>query len=874
MVTRHVRRGVLGALLLVFGAWADSRLRADPPNDEELRRAIQDLGHERFAVRQRAFKLLEAAGDRAEPLLRAAARSDVPEIERQARLLLERLIFRITPETPPEIAQRLIRFHQAAGRSAHQAQVLRELLELGDSAHEQVLRLLDASAVDQRRWILDELSRDDWRILSALVARGHDDIALELMNEALEAQLTSVIPHFASAVTQRGQLDLWLADFQKRLDRRSLTFDARVLTSLALHRGDAERARDAARRANDAALLRQLLIETDQWSELAEAIAVRSLAPSTMGDWGLRLAALRQLSRQDDWTQELALIDDVRFEPRGRGRPARTNWNLAKILLLNEQTERALEFLSKSGESRALVELKAARGDVREALQLSEAAAHAEQGGRLAARVAHVDFLFRLGLIEQARTWVERLNTHRGEVPESLWLESKIAWLIRLGMREEARRVVLAASESPETRLGALLAALEPRLGADADICWRLLAQLDPENSTEQRLDRLHDIASGRSDLKELERLVRQRVPVTELNGVKQYEAVARLVARWGLVQAARDLLNDPAWEEAPAEAVVWLGDTLADHRLWAEAAAAYRRAWQRERTAPLPLYLHADAIRRLNPQHPEILAWIQRSHRIPLGNLGVRQAFYTALRSRGFADDAFEELRTCYRLRDAGTSSIIEVSDELARQQVRRGKPEEAAALIQRNILRVMPPSRGYVRYEAYLHMPAMFRLLRALTFYQQGDATAAQKEAELAESLSPLLGEIPWRLVPVLRQRGDEAAAERMLGRFSERWQRIIADFPDHAEAHHQLARLDLFVRQQAERALESARKAVELDPLNPAYMETLAEVQYQTGKPQEAVATMQRCRHLPKADGPRCRRILDHYERGESARRILEE
>lgn len=874
MVIRHVARGALGALFLLLGTLREARLHAEPPRDEELRQAIQDLGHERFAVRQRALKLLEAAGERAEPLLRAAARSDVPEIERQARMLLERLIFRIAPDTPPPIADRLIRFHQERDRSAQQAQILRELLELGDSAHDHVLRLLDASSVDQRRWILDEFSRDNWRILASLVARGHDEIALDLMNEALEAQLLSITPHFVFAVAQRGQLDVWVSDFQKRLDRGGLAFDARVLTSLALHRGDLDRALNAARRANDPLLLRHVWIETEQWSELADSTAVRSLAPSTIGDWGLRLTALQRLGRQDEWTQELTLLDGVSFEPRGRGRPSRTSWNLAKILLLNEQTARALALLSKLGESRALVELKAARGDVREAWQLSEAAAQAEQGGRIATRLAHVEFLFRLGLKEQARTWLERLNTQRGEVPEPLWLESKIAWLIRLGMREEAKRLVCAASESSETRLGTLLAALEPRLGPDADICFRLLSQVDPESGLEQRLDRLHDLATERAERNDLERLVRQRVPITEVNGVKQYEAVARLVARWGLVQTAMDLLRDPAWHEAPAEALIWLGDTLFDHRHWAEAAAAYQRAWQRERTAPLPLFLYADATSRLNPQHPDVASRIQRSHRVPMGNLALRQSFYTSLRSRGFAGDALEELQTCYKLRDFGASSIIEMTDELARHHVRMGKPEEAVSLIQKNVLRIMPPSRGYVRYEAYLHLPATLRLLRAWALYRQGDGTAAQKEADLAESLSPLLTEIPWRLVPVLRQRGEHAAAERMLERFDERWQRIVEDFPDYAEAHHQRARLDLFLRQQAERALASARRAVELDPLNPTYHETLAEVLFQTGQPREALATILRCRRLPKADWHRCRRILDRYERGESALPILDE
>ena len=72
---------VAAAMLVAAPAFAQPA----KPTDEQIRQAVTDLGDERFAVRQRALKLLISAGDTAEKPLREAANSRDPEVERQAR---------------------------------------------------------------------------------------------------------------------------------------------------------------------------------------------------------------------------------------------------------------------------------------------------------------------------------------------------------------------------------------------------------------------------------------------------------------------------------------------------------------------------------------------------------------------------------------------------------------------------------------------------------------------------------------------------------------------------------------------------------------------------------------------------------------------
>src|SRR5262249_47537509 len=130
-------------LLVSVRGVADEPPKEKPPSVEQIREAVKQLGDERFAVRQKAMKLLWAAGPAAEKELREAANSGDPEVARQARTLLERIAYRIEPGTPPEVVTLVQRFRNAQGVTSEQSQVVREMLGLGTKAHVYLLRLLE-----------------------------------------------------------------------------------------------------------------------------------------------------------------------------------------------------------------------------------------------------------------------------------------------------------------------------------------------------------------------------------------------------------------------------------------------------------------------------------------------------------------------------------------------------------------------------------------------------------------------------------------------------------------------------------------------------------------------------------------------------------
>ena len=81
-----------------------------PPSQDDIDRAVRQLGDDDFQVREQATRFLWSAGKAAEPALRGALKSGDPEVARRARTLLDRFQWGIYPDTPPEIVALVDRY--------------------------------------------------------------------------------------------------------------------------------------------------------------------------------------------------------------------------------------------------------------------------------------------------------------------------------------------------------------------------------------------------------------------------------------------------------------------------------------------------------------------------------------------------------------------------------------------------------------------------------------------------------------------------------------------------------------------------------------------------------------------------------------------
>jgi tetratricopeptide (TPR) repeat protein len=850
--------------LLIAVSLVAAAVRAESPTDAQIAEAIKQLGDRNFAARERAMKLLWNAGGSAEKQLREAANSSDPEIVRRARVLLDRIAYRIDPDTPNEVVRLMERFRAAAGVPSEQSLIVREMLRLGGKCDKYLLRLLANVEDKQRRLILDEFAYDDWKILSSLTAAGQDMLVEQMLEQAIGAQNDAIVPHYAAFHAHSGKLDEKIALFRTRA-QNGLVFDARVLLGLYRIKGDRDGAIDAAKRSENGYWIRQSLMQQGRWSDL---LAQHSLRPGSgmnaVADLGL-LAAYQRLSGQTaDFPASLKKIQEF----VGDKGPRRDNraWYAARVLLVNEQPQLAMDMLAKFEASNLAAEILLSQAKYREALALTEKAAQAETGQQYLARGQHIDLLYGLGETAKAREWLDTLSKDMGATTDPTWLDRMIRWEVRLGRRASAEKRLLDRLDNRDgSSLGASLGTVFPSLGDKAETILAMLAQEHAGDKPSDLFRRLSQIEDQSCPLTQLETLLRANVPVNRNSDTANFEAVAQVVVQFGLADLAQNLMVAANWEKATPSAKLHLADTLANAGRWADAAKAYRTVWELETGAALPLFLHAQARLRINPADADARTLIDRAHRMLLGGDSARFNFYESLVERGFPDDAFREIEFLCRLLANNTSIFGTAQDRLARALAERGDYLTAAAIHERNILRAMPTSailaaKGFGRITSTIHID------RARGLLQQGKKAEAFKEIEQAEKLHPANLDLGIVLVRALERAGEKQKAQELFERVHSRWEQASSDFPSGADAHNQIAWLCARCRKRLDLALEHAQQATKLAPDVASYFDTLAEVSFQRGDREKAIKFIKKCLTMPQANVGFYRLQLKRFEKGD--------
>lgn len=840
--------------------------RADAPTERQIRDAIGQLGDSRFAVRERAMKFLWSAGEAAEKPLAEAANSSDPEVVRRARVLLDRIAYRVDPDTPRDVVALMEKFRSAAGVPSDQSQVIRDMLRLGAKSYKYLLRMLDAIEPKQRRLILDEFVYDDWKILASLTAAGQDDLVEQLLDKAIGAQIDSAVPHYAAFHFFSGKLDDKIARFRPA-SKRGLIFDSHVLLALCRMKGDGGGAIEAARKTENNYWIQQSLMDMGRWDEL---LALQPKEPrggmSRVADLGWLAACQRLSGRDQELPGTLKQIQDYVGDklPRRDSRP----WYAAKVLLINEQPELALGLLHRFDQTAQASDILLSQAKYREAAVLSDKAAQAETGQNYAARGQHLDLLLHLGDQAKAGELLDALSRDMSNSTDAAWLDRRMRWELNLGRRASAEKRLLERIERRDgSALGNGFAAVFPALGEQAEILWTMLAGLYPGEKPVEILKRLRAVNDRTYPKESLDALLRANLPVKRNSDTSNFDAVGQFVAQFAMADTAQSLLHAAHWDKAPPQAKLYLADALASAGRWADAARAYRQVWDMETSAPLPLFLYAQALRKINPADGEAKALIEKAHRMPLGGESVRFYFSQALADRGFHDDAARQIEFCCKLLTGDSVTLGNAQDSLARILADRGEFLTAAAIYERSILRVVKTSSGFRRAGTYSRITANLHALRARGLLEKGDKPGAFREMDRAEALQPALLDLPILMVSALQRAGEKERAAALYQRVKARWEQAVRDYPNSADAHNQIAWLDARCRRDLDSALEHARKATTLAPQVASYFDTMAEIHFQLGDREKALDLMKKCLSMPNANLSFYQLQLKRFEKGDA-------
>jgi tetratricopeptide (TPR) repeat protein len=211
----------------------------------------------------------------------------------------------------------------------------------------------------------------------------------------------------------------------------------------------------------------------------------------------------------------------------------------------------------------------------------------------------------------------------------------------------------------------------------------------------------------------------------------------------------------------------------------------------------------------------------------------------------------AFEQWEINEALRHQGT--ILEDRD-----------PLRAAWLQERAMIAILRSATNYLEYESLVRVPFVIHKMRAQGLAMAGDWEGAQREIEIASSIHAADVRLAEDVVPVLDKAGRREEAERLFNRQYEILEKASKQYPGNAFHFNNLAWLAARCHRRLDEALKNAQRAVELQPEQASYLDTLAEVYFHMGNREEAVRISKRANAL----APRNRTLRAQLARFEKA------
>ena len=858
--------------------------QAAAPTADEIAAAIIQLGDDSFAVRQKATEWLWQAGPAAEPHLRAALKSTDPEVRTRAASVLDKLRFGLRPDTPPEIAVLIDQFRHGGNITVRQ-QALAALQTKGQWSV--VLALLRGEPnAEERQKLATVISADAGKLLRPLIEKGDLDQAeqvLELtaMNDAGLAQLAVFL-----LITER--LEPRIQAVRDSLATAPQEDDWRRLAALLRAKGDFSAAADAALKTSDTVFAANILSEAGRYAEAAKKAEEIQQQNKNMLDALAFAAAYYQLAGDDANYQRLiellrkeANLDKPRapapaddpFSQNLGNSPLAAAWRLAETLLITEQVEPALEVLKKTHpiHAHSLLVRQHRHGEALEFVGVSpdktldrkwfdalpggigEAASQQSVRFALAAQVARE--LRELGRKEQITPIVETLRDIAAADGQRGLRWSALATLYwQLDQFDEAFAALeqaLASNQTPNSAFSALLKTQGPlaaawfgeltsrdplvdRKAAIAEAVWLIVPQPPAGKLPANWHELVEKVASEARKLPAPQRGDKLLLPVE----------VYRLR---GDLAAARKLCDEI--QDGHVAGMLKAADLAASAGDWAAAANKYGQLASQDGSDPLLMFLHGHALTKAG--QPEEGAKRVRFATLTSLSPDVRFKSATALLDRAADDSELKKLvAEQFELvrRTAAPDSYNSVTAaQRVGNVVNANEPQRAADCWRQLHLHILNSNSNFLESDGYLSLPQVIHTARARAALAANQPQNVQAELDRCEKLLPGDVRLSVDLAPKLDAAGMKAIADQVFERAMAAHQRVLADFPESPTFLNNAAWIAARGQRQLDAALDLAQRAVKVAPHEASYHDTLAEVHFQRGDREPAVAAAQKAAEL---------------------------
>jgi len=214
-----------------------------------------------------------------------------------------------------------------------------------------------------------------------------------------------------------------------------------------------------------------------------------------------------------------------------------------------------------------------------------------------------------------------------------------------------------------------------------------------------------------------------------------------------------------------------------------------------------------------------------------------TRRELALALKTQGLDQEAEDQFRLVLRTAPFEHWEWNDAAEQWG-NRLAQDQPAEAADWLQYALLDDLRWNHYLLDNHDYLSAPSAIHRLRAAAAVRAGDYTQAGGEIELALAATPTDTQLVQDLVPLLEQAGRQPQADELFGTVFTAISDQLQRYPQSAMLHNNLGWVSARCNRRLDDALQHALRAVELDPDNAAYLDTLAEAHFRLGDRDAAV------------------------------------
>jgi tetratricopeptide (TPR) repeat protein len=830
----------IALLLLIFLLAGQTHSASPEPATvpANIEQAVRELGAADYRTRERASKLLWQADSAAEAALRKALVTNDPEVRERAMIILDKLAYRIGPNTPQAVRDAIAQY-----KAGDRENAIRQLATLDMPGIKSLLAIQKHRPDENTRpLIISILDPQKMNLVSALLAGNESDATEQLLELcATTGEERHIRDHAAWLLIRSG-----LKDRIAQLQAIPAPDPAVLKQLVLLYRADGNltNAIAYAVRLADPNLTRRLRYELGDW---------KTLATDPGGDPGIeRLgfqAAYHRLSENKP-AFEAALTNIHACADR-----LRTNtedWFLAKEFLINGRPQDAVAALTRLGRYELAYQILMPWGHEDETFRIVALAREAKSVELPDLERAVAETLNSMAATNEARAIITGLiarattTTNIDAVTRGLIESAKNIGLINEAAALAARAIgTLSTNKGSERQ--SIIWTLFPEYGNRADAWLALLRETAAEGTLAEHLARLHGYFTSKPES------LRAFISLAE----KAAPAIRKLTSReqtllWQSLADAHNCLhetnlvvscerracdvstNDPASYRRLALA-------SANARQWPDSAAAARRA-NEIHPEPASLWASGWALAKAGDGKAGGEA-MDRANLLALADEEERFALVECMKAYGAGDAAVAQQRFILLTGQFDSWEVMACLATLAKRAFNAGDFATATLMGERHDL-VSLFRCGFAGIDVYVYRAFNTTLSRILANISQSRFEEAMEQARHLQEQWPCNTDLSIRLGFALEKAGRKDLATELFATTFTNWSALLRQYPNFVQGHNYIAWLTARMRRELPTGLVHARKAVELGPDLHVCRDTLAEVLFQLGRRDEAMIEMKKC------------------------------